>query len=191
MFDDTPRLLYLVLLALAVGGYLVAALRNRPGQALQQLMIWALIFLGLVAVAGLWPDIRAALLPRQTVLEGGRIEAPMAADGHFYLSAEVNGQAIRFMVDTGASQIVLTRADAATAGIDTASLAYLGQASTANGTVATAPVVLDRLSLGPVTDTAVPAVVNRGDLDHSLLGMSYLSRFARVEFQANRLILER
>lgn len=191
MPDTAARLVYLLLLLLAVGGYLVAALRNRPAQALQQLMVWALIFLGVAALAGLWPDIRAALVPRQTVLESGRIEAPIAADGHFYLSAEVNGVALRFMVDTGASQIVLTRADAARVGIDTETLAYVGQATSANGPVATAPVVLQSLALGPLAERDVPAVVNRGELDTSLLGMSFLAGFSRVEFQPGRLILER
>lgn len=191
MPDTAARLVYLLLLLLAVGGYLIAALRNRPAQALQQLMVWAFIFLGIVALAGLWPDVRDALLPRQAVLAGGRIEAPIAPDGHYYLNAEVNGVALRFMVDTGASQIVLTRADAARVGIDTENLAYVGQATSANGLVATAPVVLQSLALGPVADADVPAVVNRGELDQSLLGMSWLTRFSRVEFQPGRLILER
>lgn len=191
MFDDTSRLIYLVMLLLVVGGSVLASLRRRPGEAVQQMMIWALIFLGVVAVAGLWPDLRGALIGRQAVLEDGRIETPVAADGHYYLTAEVNGTPLRFVVDTGASAIVLSRADAERAGIDTSRLAYIGQAQTANGTVATAPVRLDSLSIGPFTDTNVRAVVNRGELDGSLLGMSYLTRFARVEFDGTRMILTR
>lgn len=191
MLEDTPRLIYLLLLLLAVGGYAVAALRTRPGQALQQMMVWALIFLGVVAVAGLWPDIRANLLPRQTVHEDGQIEVPMAADGYYHLTAEVNGVALRFVVDTGATSIVLTQSDAARVGLDPDRLAYIGQAQTANGAVATAPVRLDTLSLGPFTDANVRAVVNRGALDGSLMGMSYLTRFAKVEFDGTRMILHR
>ncbi|SOC19822.1 retropepsin-like aspartic protease family protein [Rhodobacter maris] len=191
MFDDTSRLIYLVLLLLVVGGSVLASLRRRPGEALQQMMIWALIFLGLVAVAGLWPEFRGTLLGRQAVLEDGRIETPVAADGHYYLTAEVNGTPLRFVVDTGASSIVLSRADAERAGIDTARLAYIGQAQTANGTVAIAPVRLDKVAIGPFTDDNVRAVVNRGELSGSLLGMSYLTRFARVEFDGSRMILTR
>ncbi|MBZ4023928.1 TIGR02281 family clan AA aspartic protease [Rhodobacter sp. TJ_12] len=191
MFDDPSRLVYLVLLLLVVGGSVLASLRNRPGQAVQQMMIWALIFLGVVAVAGLWPEFQRTLLNRQAVYEDGRIETPVAMDGHYYLTAEVNGTPIRFVVDTGATSIVLSRADAARAGLDTNSLAYIGQAQTANGTVATAPVRLDSIAIGPFTDANVRAVVNRGDLDGSLMGMSYLTRFAKVEFDGSRMILTR
>lgn len=188
---DTPRVVYLILLLLVVGGALVGALRTSPGRTLQQIMIWALIFLGLVAVAGMWTDIKGALIPRQTVLSDGRIEAPLGLDGHYHLTATVNGVELRFMVDTGASQLVLTQRDAAKVGIDPASLAWLGQAQTANGMVATAPVRLDTVDLGPIHDRNVPAVVNRGALGTSLMGMAYLTRFARVEFNGDRMILTR
>lgn len=188
---NAPNLVYLILLLMVVGGSVIASLRNRPGQTLQQIMIWALIILGLVAVAGMWSDIKGALLPRQAVLSDGRIEAPLAPDGHYYLTATVNGAEVRFVVDTGASQIVLTQRDARRIGIDTANLAYTGMATTANGTVATAPVRLDTMDLGPIHDTNVRAVVNRGDLDTSLLGMTYLTGFAKVEFDGNRMVLER
>ncbi|PYF10000.1 aspartyl protease family protein [Rhodobacter viridis] len=191
MEADIPRVIYYLLLLLAIGGYLIAALRRRPGQALQQLMIWALIFLGIAAVAGIWPDVRAAILPSQSVTQSGRIELPVQADGHYYMKARVNGAEIDFVIDTGASQIVLTRADAARAGIDTGNLAYIGRAFTANGEVATAPVRLDSLTVGPFTDSNVAAVVNRGDLDTSLLGMSYLTRFGKVQFDDRRMTLER
>lgn len=183
--------MYFGLLLLAVGGYAVAQVVRRPGQAAQQMLIWAFIFIGLMGAAGLWQDISRDALGRQTVLEGGRIEAPLAPDGHFYLSAEINGTAVRFMVDTGASDIVLTRRDAERVGLDPDSLSYFGQARTANGTVATAPVVLATLDLGPIHDENLRAVVNGGAMDHSLMGMAYLTRFARVELSRDRLLLER
>ncbi|PTV94670.1 aspartyl protease family protein [Rhodobacter aestuarii] len=191
MIDDPERLVYLVLLLLVLAGSVIAKLRHRPGETVQQMMIWALIFLGVVAVAGLWPEFERTLLNRQAVHQDGRIETPVAMDGHYYLTAEVNGTPIRFVVDTGASSIVLSRADAARVGLDTGSLAYIGQAQTANGTVATAPVRLDSVAIGPFSDSNVRAVVNRGELTDSLLGMSYLTRFAKVEFDGNRMILTR
>ena len=191
MESDIPRVIYYLLLLLAVGGYLVASLRRRPGQALQQLMIWALIFLGVVAMAGIWPDVRAAIAPRQSISASGQIILPLRADGHYYLQAMVNGTPIEFVIDTGASQIVLSRADAERAGIDTGALAYIGRAVTANGEVAIAPVRLDSLSVGPFTDRGVAAVVNRGAMDGSLLGMSYLTRFGKVQFDDRQMILDR
>lgn len=191
MSDISPNLVYLALLLAVLAGYFLTAFRRHPARSLQQLMVWALIVLGLVAVFGMWDDIRKSFVPQQSVMTDGRIEAPLGADGHYYLTAEVNGVPVRFVVDTGASDIVLTRRDAERAGIDTAGLAFIGSANTANGTVATAPVRIETMDLGPIHDRNLRAVVNRADMDSSLMGMSYLTRFAKVEFDRDRLVLTR
>ena len=191
MGEDFGRAAYLVLLLIAIGGFLLVELRARPGKTLRQAAAWGLIFLGAIALAGLWGDIRNTLAPQTRMLDGGRIEVPMGNDGHFHLTAQVNGTPVSFIIDTGASSIALGPADAARVGIDPDRLAYAGQARTANGTVGTAAVTLDSVTLGEIHDTGVPAMVLQSDLDQSLMGMSYLSRFARVSIQQNRLILER
>ncbi|OCX66500.1 aspartyl protease [Thioclava sp. SK-1] len=188
--DTFGSLVYLVLLLLAIGGALLFDFRNL-GKRLQQLAIWGLIFMGVIAAAGLWDDIKGSLLPQQAVMGDGRIEAPLGPDGHFYLSARVNGVPIRFVVDTGATNIVLSQDDARRAGIDPDALAYVGRANTANGTVRTAPIRLQTLDLGPIHDTQVRATVNGGQMNGSLLGMDYLTRFARVELTRGKLVLER
>lgn len=191
MSDISPNLIYLVLLLAALAGYFFTAFRRHPARSLQQIMVWALIVLGLVAVFGMWDDIRKSFVPQQSVMTDGRIEAPLGPDGHYYLTAQVNGVPLRFVVDTGATDIVLTRRDAERAGIDTAGLAFIGSANTANGTVATAPVRIATMDLGPIHDRNLRAVVNRGEMDTSLMGMSYLTRFAKVEFDRDRLVLTR
>ena len=191
MGDNFARLAYLVLLLIAVGGFLLVELRERPGKTLRMAAAWGLIFLGAIALAGLWPDIRNAIAPEARIIEGNRIEVPVGDDGHYHLTAQVNGVSIRFVIDTGASSIALGPRDAERVGIDLDNLAYIGEARTANGTVETAPVRLDTLAIGDIRDENVPAMVLRSDLDQSLMGMSYLSRFARVSIEANRLILER
>lgn len=189
--ENLARLVYLTLLLVAVGGYFIIQIRRRPGETVRQAALWGLIFLGTIAAAGLWDDIKGQVMPRQAVLGDGRIEAPLAADGHYYLTAAVNGVPVRFVVDTGATDVVLTRRDAQRAGIDTGDLAFIGQARTANGTIATAPVRIASMELGPIHDSNVRAVVNDSQMDTSLLGMTYLTRFARVELTRDRLILER
>lgn len=191
MGDNFARLAYLVLLLIAVGGFLLVELRERPGKTLRMAAAWGLIFLGAIALAGLWPDIRNAIAPEARMLEGNRIEVPIGNDGHYHLTAQVNDVSIRFVIDTGASTIALGPRDAERVGIDLENLAYIGEARTANGTVETAPVRLDTLTIGDIRDENVPAMVLRADLEQSLMGMSYLSRFARVSIEANRLILER
>lgn len=189
---DYARVFYLVLLGGAVVLWFFAQNRNSLGKVTQQAMVWALIFVGVIAAVGLWGDIRNTVMPGQAVLaEGGRIELPRAPDGHYYLTAEVNGEPIRFVVDTGASQIVLTKSDAEKAGLATADLDFVGRAYTANGEVRTAPVRLDRVSVGPLVDEDVRAVVNEGELDQSLLGMEYLQLFTSVEITNGTLVLTR
>ena len=191
MGDNFARLAYLVLLLIAVGGFLLVELRERPGKTLRMAAAWGLIFLGAIALAGLWPDIRNAIAPEARIIEGNRIEVPIGNDGHYHLTAQVNDVSIRFVIDTGASTIALGPRDAERVGIDLDNLAYIGEARTANGIVETAPVRLDTLTIGDIRDENVPAMVLRADLEQSLMGMSYLSRFARVSIEANRLILER
>ncbi len=190
--DDIARLTYLILLGVAVGGWFMAESRGRLGPNLRMAMVWGFIFLGLVAGYGLWSDVRDDLVPRQSVVgEDSQIIVPRSFDGHYYLTVEANGTPIQFVVDTGATDIVLTQADARRIGIDLNSLSYTGLARTANGTVNTARVRLDQMALGPIQDRNVPAVVNQGEMDGSLLGMSYLSRFGKIEIEDDRLVLTR
>lgn len=188
---DFPRLVYLSILGSVLVLWFVVQGRESLGKLLQHAAAWALIFLGAIAVVGLWQDIRQTVRPTQSVVSEGRVELPRAPDGHYYVTAEVNGATIRFVVDTGASQIVLSRRDARRAGIDTGALIYTGRAQTANGTVRTAPVRLDRLAIGGFEDRDVRAVVNEGAMDGSLLGMEYLRRFSSVEIAGERLVLTR
>ena len=87
--------------------------------------------------------------------------------------------------------MVLTEEDAEKAGLRTRDLSYLSEAMTANGLVRTASVTLDRVSIGPFTDRDVRAYVNSGEMQQSLLGMSYLQRFDRLEISGGKLVLER
>ncbi len=190
MSDNWPRLIYLVLLLLALSGYLLVEMRKDFGKSLRQMLAWALVFLGLLAGFGLWDDIRKDVAPRQ-IVEGRRIELPMASDGHFYIDLRLNGTQVNFMVDTGASDIALRRNDAERAGIAVGDLSYTSFAATANGTVSTAPTTIGLVEIGDIRDENVRASVVQGDLDISLLGMSYLRRFARVGFEGETMVLER
>ncbi|SER48246.1 aspartyl protease family protein [Tranquillimonas rosea] len=191
--NDIGSLAYLALLGAALIAYYLAANRADLGRTLRQAMLWGLIFVGVAAAAGLWSGVRDSVVPRQSYVAegGGRIEAPLRADGHYHLTLGINGTDIDFIVDTGASEIVLSRSDARRAGLSPDELAYVGQARTANGTTPIAGVMLDEVTLGPVTDRNVRASVNGGEMAGSLLGMSYLDRFARIEIADDRLILER
>lgn len=188
---EVGRLAYLILLGIAVGGWFLAQNRDNLGKTAQQAVIWGLIFVGVIAGVGLWSDIRDDVAPRQSIAGTGVIEVPRNFDGHYYLVLEVNGKPIEFVVDTGATDIVMTRSDAARIGIDLNNLIFSGSANTANGVVRTARVRVDEIRLGDIRDKNLPVYVNQGEMDGSLLGMSYLQRFERIEISENKLILTR
>lgn len=191
MSIDPARLAYLTLLLLALGAFVVVEFRRDAGSTLRAVLAWGLIFLAAIGAAGLWQDISRDVMPRQAMLDPTRIEVPLGPDGHFHLTAELNGTPVRFIVDTGASALALSPRDARRAGIDLERLVYAGQARTANGIVPTATVRLDRVAIGDILDENVPAMVIQADIDRSLLGMDYLRRFARVSFEGDSMILER
>ena len=184
------RLIYLVILGAAVAGWFFAENRQSLGKSARMALAWGLIFLGFVAAYGLWGDIQSDFLPQQAVLEDGRlIEVPRGRDGHFHLTIELNGTNVDFLVDTGASDVVLTKSDAERIGLDLDDLAFLGTARTANGEVRTAYTTIDNVALGPVIFRNVGVAVNSGEMSGSLLGMSYLDRFSRIEISGNEMRL--
>lgn len=187
---DNMRLIYLAVLLVVIGGWFFMQTREGLNKTLQHAAVWAMIFVGGAAAVGLWQDI-SQTTPQMRLSDAGQIIVPRSPDGHYYLSVELNGTDVRFVVDTGASDMVLTQSDATRAGLDLDQLTYLGRANTANGEVRTAFVRLDTVRLGDVTDRDVPAVVNGGEMEQSLLGMGYLQRWGRLEIANNELILTR
>lgn len=189
---DIAHLIYLVILLVAVVGWFLAQNRQSLNKTLQSVVIWVFIFLGVIAGYGLWEDVRGELVPSSAVISDGQsLSVPRSYDGHYYLTLDVSGTPVKFLVDTGATQMVLTMRDAERVGIEPETLVFHGRAQTANGEVRTAAVRLDTVSVGGFSDQNVRAWVNEGDLDSSLLGMGYLQRWSSVEIRQNELVLTR
>ncbi|WP_293676367.1 TIGR02281 family clan AA aspartic protease [uncultured Phenylobacterium sp.] len=104
-----------------------------------------------------------------------------AADGHFWADAQVNGQPVRFLVDTGATAVALTPKDAERLGFKPIDLKYGYNVATANGGSHAAAVTLTSVSVNGARVENVQALVVSEGLDVSLLGMSYLGRLTRFE----------
>jgi len=115
----------------------------------------------------------------------GKQRATLTADamGHFFVTAEINGISMRFLVDTGASLVTLSADNAKEAGIN-----YLAGSKvlieTANGLIHAYRVKLDSVRLGGITLHNVDGVVAAGKFtgDTGLLGLSFLNR---TEMQRN------
>ena len=109
--------------------------------------------------------------------------------GHYLIEAMVNGAPVDFLVDTGASDIVLTLEDAERLGLQPETLRFTQRFATANGEVRGAPVVLREIRIGQFSLFDVPASVNEAPLRVSLLGMSFLEQLNGYAVENGRLIL--
>ena len=125
-----------------IGSSVLAAARANPKTALRNGAIWLVIFLGVVGLYAFKNDaafigqrIMGALSPTQGVAhDDGTLSFDAGPDGHFRIQAVVNGGRVTFMVDTGATDVVLAPDDARRIGIDPATLVFDQVAETANGT---------------------------------------------------------
>ena len=169
------------------------------GWACRQLAIWGGLGLLLYALVGH----RELLMPRDNGPAVVAASAPIAAPqpavgnaltyhadqrGHVEIEGAVNGASVRFMVDTGATFVALTLADAAAAGIGRGSLVFNATMSTANGHARAALVKLREVRIGQLTVPDVQGVVQE-NLPYSLLGMSFLKRVDSWEMRDGVLTL--
>lgn len=135
--------------------------------------------------------VQPAYEPREPVSSGRSLMLEADRQGHFKVDARIDGRHIDFVVDTGASLVVLRESDAAQVGIRPMPADYTATAVTANGKVKAAPAKLERIEVGGITVYNVPAMVLPDDiLGQNLLGVSFLSRLKRYEYANGRLVLE-
>jgi aspartyl protease family protein len=120
----------------------------------------------------------------ETTATGPEARVRKSADGQYWANGEVNGASVRFLVDTGASAVALTPADARKLGVDMAALNYGYRVVTAGGSTRAASIKLASVTVAGARLDNVDALVIEKGLDTSLLGMSYLGRLA--SFQATR-----
>ncbi|WP_417316822.1 retropepsin-like aspartic protease family protein [Emcibacter sp.] len=112
--------------------------------------------------------------------------------GHYWIDGEVDGTAVTFVVDTGASFISLSYEDAEKAGLDPGNLEYDGRINTANGVARIARINLSSFRVGAIEVYDVPAIVSSpGSLSVSLLGMSFLNRLDSFQVEGEHLVLRR
>ncbi|MDF2900523.1 MAG: hypothetical protein K0Q62_582 [Phenylobacterium sp.] len=135
------------------------------------------------------PELRAAVAISPQSSSAQPASIAKGRDGHYWAEADVNGSRVRFLVDTGASAVALTPADAQRLGIAIDKLDYSQKVVTASGQTRAASVKLGQVSVaGARLDNVDALVIERG-LESSLLGMSYLGRLASFEATQTSLIL--
>lgn len=195
--DDWARVAYAAGLVVLVATGLFRSGRVLRPQHLKYAAIWA----GVIAVlalgfayrgelAGVGQHLQLAFSDGDPVATAPHeLVVPQDADGGYTLVAKVNGQRVRFAIDTGASDTVLSPDDARRIGVDMDRLRYVVESETANGKGYGAPYVAERLEVGPLVLTDFKLTVNQAPLSTSLLGMSFLGKLESFHFEDHKLIL--
>jgi len=128
--------------------------------------------------------------PTQQINQGSVVSIPKShQDGQFWADATVNSGYVRFLIDTGASAVALTREDARKAGLRLHELDYNVPIRTAGGRNMAARVKLKSISVGSITLRNIEALVVPEGLETSLLGMTYLGQLQKVEATPSALLL--
>ena len=198
--DDLASLIYLGLLGAVVGAGVVGAHRD-IGEMIKNLLAWTVIILGL-ATGWLYQDqakemvLRAAggLAPGRPVTvsdqNGSAVLIRKSLNGHFEAAGAVNGEPVSFLIDTGATSIVLTHDDALRIGFSDDDLSYTLVINTANGQAHAAAIRLETVTIGPLIRSGLRAMVAEpGRLDQSLLGMNFISSLTAFEMRRDEVIL--
>ncbi len=171
---------------------------------MRQIFILAAVLLAVGALTARYADrvveghpdpqvavVQPAYEPREPTSSGRSLTVESDRRGHFQVEARVEGRYIDFLVDTGASLVVLRELSAAQAGIRPQPHEYTAIAVTANGKIKAAPTKIGRIEVGGITVYDVSAIVLPDEaLANNLLGVSFLSRLKRYEYANGRLVLE-
>lgn len=195
--EEQARLVHGLLLLAFLGASAILHRRIRPGQTLGNVVVWVAV--GVVLFAGygyrhelsqVTDRLMGELIPHRGIeVAGGAVSVRADASGHFVVEAVADGVRVAFLVDTGASDVVLAPADAERLGFDPEKLAYTRTYRTANGIVQGAPVRLGRIDIGPISVMDVNASVNGAPMKRSLLGMSFLNRLSGYDVSRETLTL--
>lgn len=194
--DHALRFIYLLSCAVLVGSALMA--RRLPlGQTLKMIIAWLLIF-GAAFLAFTLKDDFIALGQRayaeivgdNVVYSGrGEIRIRQSDDGHFYINGEVNGHAVRFLVDSGATVTTLSRGAARDAGVEPEG-DFGVMVTTANGAALMDRGTVQQLKVGPIERGQLAVHISRLEEDDlNVIGMNFLSTLSAWSVEGRTLVL--
>lgn len=198
---DWASIIGLTILATLSGATVLGMFRGRAGDAVQAALAW----IAIIAVLGVVYTYRYEFesvgrrvlgnvisgMGQEGVTGSREVTVPRSGGSTFVARVALNGsRAVPMLVDTGASALVLTDADARRAGIDPATLSFSIPVQTANGPAMTAATTIGTVTLGPIVERNVRALVARPDaLTTSLLGHTFLDRLESYEVRGGRMVL--
>ena len=199
---DSDTIIPILVFCLLLAWYLPAVVgkyRGRSNHALGHAAIWLGLIVVLVGGYAFAPELTfiknrmaGVLIPGRAIDQGGGtiVINKRSDDLHFSIAGYVNNQSTNFVLDTGASAVVLTHETAQRLGLLVNESSYTQTVSTANGLTKVAPIRIDELRIASIVLNDVKASVARqGELDDNLLGMSFLSRLKGFAVEADQLTL--
>jgi aspartyl protease family protein len=196
VFNEPVLVLAIVGLLAAAAGWMTehdrpAFARGLRGSGYLAMLAAGLFAVGQAASNAKRSDANLALHGRPTLsVSAGETVIPLAADGHFWVEALVNGQPVEFLVDTGATFTGLSRPTARRAGVTPNSGDLPQEMSTANGTILVTMGLANEISFGSITARDLPVAVPKDfDDDTNLLGMNFLSQLKTWRVEGDKLIL--
>ncbi|MBS0504987.1 MAG: TIGR02281 family clan AA aspartic protease [Proteobacteria bacterium] len=194
--DQTAQVMAAVMMLVLVGSSL-AARRLPIGQAARMIAGWLLIFA--VVLVGysyrfelnqVVRRVTGDLLGERGQTVGDTLRVPMAPDGHFWVRAQVNGEDVRFLIDSGATTTAVSMRTAEAANVTVDRGGFPVAINTANGVVEARSGRIARLTLGPIQSRDLGVVVAEAFGDTDVLGMNFLSSLKGWRVEGQTLVLE-
>lgn len=183
---------YILMAVMLVLGTLMAR-RERFARLLTYALAWASIFAGGFILftfrdnlGWVWQRIKAEAVG-EPVSQGRELRIPMAIDGHFWVTGEVNGAKVKFLVDSGATMTTIDRSTAERAGVSIRQ-SRNQVVRTGNGLVRVAVGRADRLAIGTIERTGFAMHVADNE-DLNVLGMNFLSTLDRWGVEGRWLVM--
>lgn len=196
--DGVAQSFYYILLLVLVGSSALLHRGTSFTDTVRNILIWvalgALLILGYsfrYEFSSMGNRIQAELMPTRGIESADSISFAASGNNHFIVAALVDGVEIEFLVDTGATDVVLSPRDARRIGFKVEKLDYSREYQTANGVGRGAPVRLRSIEIGPILLRNFPASVNGADMARSLLGVRFLDQLSRYEVSGGRLTFYR
>lgn len=193
--DQTANLVYSLLFLMLVVSSMVA--RRLPlRQTVKYALAWAAIFAGALVlysfrhVAGqAWDQVKRELNPGAPVQSGSSVRILKGNDGHFHVTAKVNGHTVEFLIDSGATTSTMSQADAQAAGVEIDMLGFGAAVETANGTTVMQRGRIGRLAVGSIVRMDLPILVSEDVDELNLIGMNFLSSLKGWKVEGQEMIL--
>lgn len=193
--DDVAGLMATGLLLVLVGSSLIAR-RLDAGQTIKMALAWSAIFAAMFVLflfrdegRAVWDRVRTEVAGTRGTVNGATLRLPIRDDGHFWVAGTVNGRAVEFLIDSGATTTAIGEAFAVEAGVEI-DRNFAIPINTANGSVTAWRARARELTVGSIRQADARVIVSKAFGDTNVLGMNFLSKLKSWRVEGRTLILE-